>query len=100
MRTVLSLLCCFLLLASLFGPANLEGSSHGTQADALHAVSLVPDSLCGVGSGHGSCQLAVIGHLLLLNLMASAGSPYFEITPVAAPSRSFAPHTPPPRRVL
>ena len=100
MRTIMALLCSFLLLATPFGLAHPERSSHGAQADALHAVLLVPDSLCGEGSGHGTCQLVVTDQPHLFSLMAVAGPTHFEITPVVADSHSFAPHTPPPRQVL
>ncbi len=96
----MTLLCSCLLLATLFGLAHPERLSHEGQADALHAVSQMPDSLCGEGSGHGTCQLVIADQPLLFNLMPVAGSSHFEIMPVAAHSRSFAPQTPPPRHIL
>ncbi|MBA3909948.1 MAG: hypothetical protein C0524_08670, partial [Rhodobacter sp.] len=99
MRTIMTLLCSFLLLATLFGLAHPERSSQGAQADALHAAPLIRDNLCEEGSGHGTCQLVAADQPLLFSPMAVVGSSYFEITPVAAPGRSFAPRTPPPRRV-
>lgn len=99
MRLIMTLLCSFLMLATVFGLAHSERSPHGVHADALHAQPLVPDALCGEGSGHGTCQLVVPSEPLLISLMAVAGSSHFEITPVMASSRSFAPHTPPPRHL-
>ena len=100
MGTITALSSSFLLFATLFGLALPERSSHGAQADALHAVLLIPDSLCGEGSGHGTCQLVVADQLHHFNLMAVAGPSHFEITPVMADSCSFDPHTPPPRQVV
>ena len=100
MRTVMALLCSLLLLATLFGLAHSERSPHGLHADALHTQPLIPDALCGEGSGHGTCQLVLADQPPLVSLMADAGSSQFEITPVMAPSRSFAPRTPPPRHIL
>ena len=100
MRTVLALFCSFLLLATLLSVAHPERSSHGAQADAIHAVLLIPDSLCGEGAGHGTCQILVADQSHLFSQKAVAGPSRFEITPVVADSRSFAPHTPPPRQVF
>lgn len=97
MRLMMALLCSFLLLATLFGQAHSERSPHGAHADALHAQPLLPDALCGEGSGHGTCQLVFPGEPVLVTLMSVAGSSHFEITPVMGSSRSLAPHTPPPR---
>ena len=99
MRLMMALLCSFLLLATLFGLAHSERSLHGAHADALHAQPLLPDALCGEGSGHGTCQLVFPCEPVLVTLMSVAGSSHFEITPVMGSSRSLAPHTPPPRYV-
>ena len=96
----MALLCSFLLVASLMGLAHPDRSSHSAYADALHAAPLIPDGLCGEGSGHGVCQLVIADQPQLFSLMASAGSSRFEITPFAAPSHSLSPRTPPPRHIL
>lgn len=100
MRAFMILLCSFLLLATLLGLAHPERSSQGVQAEALQSVPLVPDNLCGEGSGHGTCQLVVGGQPLPFSLKAVAGSSHFEITPVVADGRSLAPRTPPPRHLV
>jgi hypothetical protein len=99
MRWIMALLCSSLLLAILFGLAHPERTPHGLHADALHAPPLIPDALCGEGSGHGTCQLVVPGEPLLFGLMPVAGLSQFEITPVMGFSRSLVPNTPPPRHV-
>ena len=99
MRLIMALLCSFLLLATVFGLAHSERSPHGLHADALHAQPLIPDAFCGEGSGHGTCQLVVLGEPLLFGLMAVAASSRFEITPVMGSSSNLAPHTPPPRHI-
>ena len=96
----MTLCCSLLLLATHFGLAHPEQSSHRTQADALHAVPLMQESLCEEGSGHGTCQLVIADQPLLFGQTAISGSSQFKITPVLAQSRSFAPHTPPPRHVF
>lgn len=95
----MGLLCSFLLLA-LVGLAHTDRSSHGAHAGALHTVLLMPEALCGDGSGHGTCQPVAADEPQLINLAAAPGSSHFETALVAAPSRSFAPRTPPPRRVF
>lgn len=100
MRTIIALLCSFLLLAILFGLAHPEISPQGTHVDTLYAQPLIPDAVCGEGSGHGTCQLVISDRPLLFSLTSVVGSPHFTITPVAATSRSFGPVTPPPRRVI
>jgi hypothetical protein len=97
MRAILIFICGFLLLASLSGLSHPEHLSHGPHADEHRTVSLMPDSLCGDGSGHGACQLVAADQPSALDFMVATESTGFEITPVAAASRTFAPHTPPPR---
>lgn len=100
MRIVVGLLCSFLLLATVLGPAHPDRSSYGAHAGALHAVPLMAEALCGDGSGHGTCQPVVADEPQLINLVAAAGPSLFETAPVAAPNRTSAPDTPPPRRVF
>lgn len=100
MRVFMTLLCSFLLLATLLGLAHPDRWSQGVQAEAIQAVPLGSDSLCGEGSGHGTCQLVVGGQPLPFSLRADAGSSQFEITQVVADGRSLAPRTPPPRHLI
>lgn len=100
MRAILIFICGFLLLASLSGLSHPERLSHEPHADEHRTASLMPDSLCGDGSGHGTCQLVVGDQPSAISLMAATQSTGFEITPVAAAGRTFAPHTPPPRPVF
>ena len=100
MRKIMGLLCSFLLLATLLGLAHTDRSSHGTHAGALQTVPLMPEALCGDGSGHGTCQPVFADEAPGLNVVMATGSSHFEIAPVAAPSRTSAPDTPPPRRVF
>lgn len=100
MRMVVTLLCSVLLIVTLLGFAHPERVSQAAASDALHAVLLIPDSLCSESSGHGTCHLVVADQPQVVSLLAGARPPHFQITPVVADSHSFAPGTPPPRHIL
>lgn len=100
MRLILFTICSFLLFAGLIGISNPDGSLSVPHADSVQTATLMPDTLCAEGSGHGTCQPVVMGQGLLLDFLASTASSGFEIASMAGTSRVFAPHTPPPRRVF
>ncbi|MES2913511.1 MAG: hypothetical protein V4753_00215 [Pseudomonadota bacterium] len=100
MRIFMSLVFSSLLLATVIGLAVPEGLSQGLHADAVQTVPLLQDSMCGEGSGHGTCQLVAGGPPVLFGLRVDIESSHYEIKPEVADGRSLAPHTPPPRHAV